>query len=142
MQRESNKIRQGLARLAAEGKDAGVIADSTISIWRGIEIALIPIVGSRGFAALYARSLYLVRAKHPCLLPSDERVPQTAKLAELRVALATQTSAEAAAASSALLQAFFDLLTGLIGDALTGQLLRSVCDAHAHDDPTAQEHST
>jgi hypothetical protein len=100
-------------------------------LWHGIDVALSPIIGERGVAALYKRSLHLTCSAHSWLASVQEHSAQPGDFAALRTALAGHPRADAAAASAALLQTFLDLLTSLIGAALTEQLLASVGDTFA-----------
>lgn len=110
------------------GADAGVeqIVDTILTVWREIEEALSPIIGHRGVAALFNRSLKLVSGTHSwlagCLGDALEAPDPTA----LRSALLQQPAAEAAAAGAAVFQSFHGLLASLVGAPLTNQLLRSV----------------
>jgi hypothetical protein len=126
MQSEARRIQATLAQLAAEGANAGRIADGAVSIWRDIDAALSPIIGQRGVAALFKRSLHLTRADFPALATMHDGEMQPGDFGALRSALSQQTSADAATANGALLQAFCDLLTSLIGGSLAERLLRSV----------------
>ncbi|MHB8745950.1 MAG: hypothetical protein ACYC7I_05380 [Gammaproteobacteria bacterium] len=126
MQSEVGRFRSVLEQLVAEGAVAARIADTTVSMWRDIDAVLSPIIGQRGVLALYKRSLYLARANHPGLAAVHESALQAGEFAALQTALLHQTSSNAAAASGALLQTFFDLLTNLFGKSLTERLLRSV----------------
>jgi len=109
-----------------ESEGAVQIADTAVSMWRSIDTALSPIIGRRGFAALYKRSLVLRCADYPWLTAGEENVLQLGEFADLHTVLSRQPSESAAAAHGALLRTFRDLLNRLIGDALTGQLLDSV----------------
>ena len=124
-----------LAQLAAAGVDATQIADLAVLTWRDVDAALSPIVGQRGVAALYKRSLYLTKAEHPCLAPVYEGELEPGEFSTLQLALSQQTSADAAAANSALLHTLHALLAKLIGAALTDQLLRTVADSPDFDNP-------
>jgi len=126
-----------LAKLAAEGVTAERIAEISVSTWRDVDAALSPIVGQLGMAALYKRSLYLTRPDHRCLASVYEGKLGPGEFAGLQTALSRQTSMNAAAAHGALLQTFRDLLAKLIGDALTYQLLGSVLDSAAFDNPSS-----
>ncbi len=117
-----------LVRLAVEGVDAAGIADTAITTWQAIETALSPILGERGVASLYQRSLYLARVDYPWLTAASKTPPQTRDFVDLRAALSQQSNAHAAAANGALLETFYNLLTSLIGAALTDRLLDSVLD--------------
>lgn len=108
------------------------------TLWLEIETALAPILGQQGVAALFKRSLYLTGAAHPWLTGRHEGAQPAVDLLTFKALLAQQTSAEAAAGASALLQQFHDLLSSLVGPSLTERLLRSVwakplSGSHAQD---------
>ena len=128
-------MHSALAQPAAAGVDATQIADLALLTWRDVDAALSPIVGQRGVAALYKRSLYLTKAEHPCLAPVYEGELEPGEFSTLQLALSQQTSADAAAANRALLHTLHALLAKLIGAALTDQLLRTVADGPAFDNP-------
>lgn len=116
-----------MAQRAGEGADAARIADAIGALWEQVEGALAPIIGKRGVAALYKRSLYLAAASHPWLRLQDEALaaPEL-DLAVLKPVFARQEGAEALAGGIALLQAFHGLLSSLIGSSLTSRLLDAV----------------
>jgi hypothetical protein len=126
MQSEGRTITAALARLAATDVDPARIADQAMATWLHIDVALCPIIGKGGVAALHKRSLYLTRAAHPWLVTVQTATP--VDFTGLQAALALQSSTEAAAAHGALLQTFHDLLTSLVGASLTERLLRPVWD--------------
>ena len=100
--------------------DTEGVVDAALSQWREVFAALVPIIGQRGVAALFKRSLHLRQAEHPFLSlpahPPDDFVA-------LRAALLQQTAGVAKAANGALLRTFVDLLGRLIGTALTERLI-------------------
>lgn len=128
MQDDPPSIQATFARRVAGCVGAEAIADLAASGWHGIDAALSPIIGQQGAAALYKRSLYLTRTAHPCLGPVFQGDVLPGRYDRLRMALSAQTVAVAAAANGALLQNFHDLLATLIGESLTGQLLRPALD--------------
>ncbi len=103
------------------------IADGAMQTWHRIHAALSPVIGPRGVQALYRRTLHLTRGSFPWIGAGLE-ASEPGDYADLRDALARQASDVASAAHGALLQHFVDLLTSLIGGALTERLLRSVWD--------------
>lgn len=115
-----------LARRVGADASAAQVAAAVVAVWHEIDAALAPIVGPRGVAALYQRSLHLARAAHPWLAGASAGLHDALDLAALDVVLARQDSASAAAASNALLQTFHDLLGSLVGASLTERLLRCV----------------
>ena len=122
---EDDRIALAVAQRAGEGADAARVADAIIALWQQIESVLAPILGQRGVAALYKRSLHLAIAAHPWLeLQEDLQV--TMDLAALKSVIAEQDSADAAAGGVAMLHTFHILLTSLIGSSLTGRLLDAV----------------
>jgi hypothetical protein len=104
---------------------AAEVADTIAEVWRGIDESLCPIIGHRGVAALYNRSLTITAAVHPWLPLNPAGALGAIDPATLRAALTRQQATEAAAAGAALFQAFRDLLASLIGASLTDRLLQS-----------------
>jgi hypothetical protein len=126
MQSEARNIEATIAHMVARGASAQQMADAAVLVWRAVQGALAPIIGERGFAALYKRSVYLRRTSDPWLSAAHEGLSLPCDFAALHTALAQQSSANAAAAHSALLLAFCDLLATLIGAPLTERLLKPV----------------
>lgn len=124
-----------LAQLATNGAHAAQAASIAVTTWSAMDAALSPIIGQRGFAALYKRSLQLTRVEFPCLASVQEGVLNLAEFSVLHAVLAQQPSASAAAASAALLENFYDLLTTLIGRSLTDRLLSPICDTTSSGRP-------
>ena len=114
---------QGLA--TAEGSSEQV-AHSVGSTLLGVEQVLASIVGVRGVAALYSRSLHLANRAFPWLPDASISAPMALDVRPLTAALAGQTAADAAMAGARVLREFHALLTTLIGASLTERLLRSV----------------
>jgi hypothetical protein len=115
-----------LTRRAREGASAGELAGLTVAAWRAITAVLAPVIGQRGVAALYRRSLHLAAANHPWLAAGDGGSSATMDLDALEAALSARESAQAAAGGAALLLSFHALVGSLIGPALSGQLLGGV----------------
>ena len=117
------------------------IADAIVATWQEIDEALTPIIGQRGVAALYKRSLYLTVSAYPWLSSTHESVQTVMDLTALKSTLAQQSSGAAAAGGSQLLQTFKDLLASLIGPSLSERLLRSARTTSLSG-PPAQDTST
>jgi hypothetical protein len=110
----------------AEDASAEQIADAIVALWQEIDQSLHPIIGHRGVAALYGRSLHLTTADYPWLAVGHQGTPAAVDPSALKAALAQQAAAEAAAGGIALFESFHDLLASLIGASLAGRLLHSV----------------
>jgi hypothetical protein len=117
-----------LADALSDGADTEQVADAIVAIWLEIDQALHPIIGHRGVAALYNRSLHLTAVAYPWLAIDQPAVPAAVDPSALRSALAQQAAAEAATGGSALFQTFHELLASLVGASLTDRLLHSVWD--------------
>jgi len=124
-----------LAHLASTGAHAEDTANVAASTWSALDTALSPIIGQRGFAALYKRSLQLTRPQFAWLADVQDGVSPVADFSMLSTALAEQEGPTAVAASVALLETFYDLLTNLIGRSLTDRLLRSVWESPTSGHP-------
>jgi hypothetical protein len=127
-----------LGAQAATGADARQIADAAIDVWSAIDAALAPVIGHRGSAALYRRSLHLARADYPWLAAANDGGAAPGDFAPLHAALLQQTGVHAAAAHDAILRIFHELLAELIGRSLTQRLLQAAWDSpsggHADQD--------
>jgi hypothetical protein len=123
---ERDRIAAFLDNEVANGVSSEVVASWVATIFEGIDQALNPIIGQRGMAALYKRSLHLSRPLHLWLPVAAEEGEARMDLVSLTAALATQTAVEAAAAGTLLLASLHALLTTLIGELLTERLLRPV----------------
>ncbi len=111
----------------AEGATTVVAVVATIAnTWSGIDDALAPIIGKRGVAALYQRSVYVTSAAHPALVSLRSEAQAAMDLDALTSALAQLDLAGAAMTGDALLQTFADLLASLVGPGLADRLLTPV----------------
>ena len=122
---DHRRLISSLHHLAANGADAAKVADAIVSSWREIEAALAPVIGHRGVSALFERSLYLARGRHPWLAAVPENLEARMDLAALTAVLQKQGSSVAAAGGGAHLEALHELLGSLIGQSLAERLLRS-----------------
>jgi hypothetical protein len=104
------------------------VARAIVLIWGEIDATLSPILGPRGVAMLYKRSLVLAGVAHGWLPRVDEPLPTAVDLAPLRAALIQQGNTVAIDGGSAFLRTFYELLSSLVGPSLTERLLRSIWD--------------
>jgi hypothetical protein len=125
---ESDRIIVALGRRVGSDPGADGVARSIASLWRDIDVNLSPILGARGVAMLYKRSLVLASAVHAWLPRVDEPLPTAVDLAPLQAALMQQDNAVALDGGSAFLRTFYELLSSLVGPSLTERLLRSIWD--------------
>jgi hypothetical protein len=125
--RGARGIEELFFRWAEEDDGSARIAAAAVRLWSGVDEGLAPILGQRGVTALYQRSLSIARTRFSWL-PHGAGELRGGELRTLQTALLAQPPALAAAASGALLKIFSDLLTNLIGEALTERLLGSVWD--------------
>jgi hypothetical protein len=108
------------------------------SMCKDFGTALTPIVGPRGVAALYKRSLFLTSHQHPVLSGLHEGIQTTMDLSRLTTTLASLSEAEANTVGAALLQSFYELLSSLVGLSLTERLLSSLWDRPLSDPPALE----
>lgn len=107
------------------------VAELAHSTWRHIDEALAPVIGARGVIALYKRSLRLAQAEYPWLTDVHDATHLPSEFFALRSALLQQSEDKAVAASAALQQIFYGLLSSFIGNSLTRELLASVFRSNA-----------
>lgn len=130
---ERSPVAQAWERGSGWMADAVQVADLMLSTWEAIGCALRPVIGQRGFTALYQRCLHRNAAMHAWLVDVCRAPDQPADLTVLRHAQAEQSCVEAVAAGTTLLQSFHQLLAGLIGHSLTDRLLRPAWEASLGD---------
>lgn len=98
------------------------------AVWIDIDQALRAVIGTQGAAAIYTRSLLLAAREHAWLLDAWSDDDRQLDVTRLKAEMAKRDVAEAAAAGRALLHTFNRLISSLIGEPLTEQILRSVYD--------------
>ena len=123
-------MRDGIAAVLARGNGSGAsseeVAASIAATYRDIEGALSPIIGARGVAALFNRSVHVARQSCPWMAGLEAGSQTTMDLGALTSLITLQTPSDAAGAGGLLLQTFHELLASLIGGSLTERLLRPV----------------
>jgi hypothetical protein len=123
---ESSRFTAALTQRVAGDANARQIADAIGAMWADIEVALQPVLGRRGVAALYKRTLHLTATRHPWLAALKAGDADSAvDLIELTELLAQQSPAAVAEAGCTLFTLFRDVLTTLIGDRLSERLLQA-----------------
>ena len=132
---EGRHIRAALAARVGPDADSAGISQTVVDVWTQIDVALTPIVGARGVAALHGRSLFLTAREFPWMGGRHDGVQQAMDLDALRRAIAAQSAPDALLGASALFEAFDDLLSSMVGAALTQRLLRAVWDTPYGGEP-------
>lgn len=110
----------------AAGTDVRAIAARAVAAWTGIDAALSPVIGRRGVAALYKRSLHLSAIEYPWLANIAQGGSEPGDFSALEQAIGQQAAAHGAAAHAAVLKKFREMLANLIGESLTERLLQPV----------------
>ncbi|GGY13586.1 hypothetical protein GJV26_05580 [Massilia dura] len=122
MDNKDEKRRQVIRAMLAQpgGADA---ADRHLLPWRSLAVHLSPLIGEMGFGALYGRTGRLLARQHGWLTAGTSSQTLDALFSALKEDLAKAEPAQAALANEALLTTFTRLLSELIGEALTTQLI-------------------
>ena len=123
---ENSRITEALTRRAGRDPTAAQIASATVATLQNLDAALTPVIGQRGVAALYRRSLHLCATSCEDLSGVHESVQSSMDLAAFERLLAQHSSAYAFSVGVTLLTTFNELLATLVGPSLTERLLRSV----------------
>jgi hypothetical protein len=135
------RVTASLAFRVGKSDDASFVADAIGCAWADMELALSPVLGRRGVAALYKRSLHLNVAAYPwlALVPEGTDNALAIDLLPLRSILARQSGADAAEVGAVLIHTFIELLSSLMGASLSERLLDSVWAPPSNSGPTAQD---
>jgi hypothetical protein len=132
---ENARIVDLFTRRIGTGADPTRVAAASARVWARIAADLQPIIGSGGMSALFARSVFITARRFPRLEAVPEAPSLTLQLDALQALLLTLGGREAIDVAAALLQAFIELLTSMVGPKLTGEMLRSVWDIPETDTP-------
>ncbi len=98
------------------------IADA-VNLWTQLATQIIAIIGEGGFNSLYIRSTFLARSTYPWLAVGASPPQTDQRFEALKTSLQNQTPAQASAANILLLTLFTDILSSLIGEELTVNIL-------------------
>lgn len=134
----SHRFAAMLAHRISGDVEAGSASSAITSLCEDMSAALTPIVGARGVAALYKRSLFLSSREHPVLSGLHEGGETIIDFSRLTARLTLLSETEAANVGATLLQSFYELLSSLVGPSLTERLLRSSWDRPLSDPPAPE----
>lgn len=101
------------------------VGDMATDLWERLFASLVSIIGNDGFDALYDRSLHLAGATFPWLLPAHLDPKKHERFSHLKFGLQGRDLQEAGLAMVLLLSTFTSVLSTLIGQELTRNILRS-----------------
>lgn len=136
---EIGRVTAALTQRVAEDANSRQTADAIGAMWADIESALQPVLGQRGVAALFKRTLHLTATRHPWLAALKAGSADSAvDMVELTEFLAQQSPNVVIEAGCALFAIFRDLLTTLIGDRLSDRLLQAAWSTSSRA-PSAQD---
>ncbi len=138
----ARKVTEMPVHSESASSEATVVAVAARTTWTRIDVSLSTIIGRRGVAGLYKRSLSLTRKAHPVLAVIFDGALQPGDYSTLQNALAQESASVATAASEALLQTFSDLLTRLIGQSLSERLLQPILDNTSSSGTAVKDTST
>ena len=127
--------RDSLLDIAIRESTPGAV-EQLVQRWRWLADKLTPLLGERGFCALYGRALLAVVPAFGWLTTSKSSTSTTVLLDSLRSDLASVDVSAAEAGNTALFTTFTKLLTALIGEALTNRLLAS---EHTEQKPVQEQ---
>lgn len=118
-----------------EADRPALLARRSVALWTAIADELLPIVGDRGFIALFSRCIDLCGATFPWLWKAPSRSSPAQCFATLGAQLSEREALDGLAASRALFGTFHHLLQLLIGQQLTvGVLDAAWLDRLRHGD--------
>jgi len=122
MDNKDHKRRQLIRAMLAQGAGADPSGRHLLP-WRSLALHLSPLIGDSGFGALYGRTGRLLSQQYGWLTirPSSRSLDELFRV--LEEDLAGADPVHAAQANEALLATFTQLLSDLIGEALTTRLI-------------------
>jgi|GEM_PF-1045828 len=108
--------------------DAGAIADRALWSWERIAFHLMPLIGEAGFQSLYLRAVHLALPECPSITLMKRNSSTEDLFQKLREDLAFLDAVTTEFCSNVLMNKFIELVSSMIGESLTGQILRSAWD--------------
>ena len=102
---------------------AKLVGSGVCERFQHIRTVLAPVIGDRGVVALYERSREVSSRSYPWLAQASEGIESDMNLEHLEYLVSQQDDEEAAAGAGFLLKSFHDLLSRLVGEKPTLQLL-------------------
>ena len=91
-----NSISVALVQHSRAHIDSAHVSETVVGAWQAIDSALAPVIGRRGIAALYKRSLHLAARSHPWLLGASSGIENDViDFFSLKLALSQQGAAQA-----------------------------------------------
>jgi len=102
--------------------DPAAISETFLSTVDALVDVLAPVIGKRGVAALYERSVHISR-RNFAWLPMVETPHESESMLQL---LQLRTNDQQAAACAAVLSSFYAILVSLVGSNLSSRLLRDI----------------
>lgn len=127
--------------LAAQiSDDSGAVSETALRSWRQLAAHLTPYIGEAGFCALYGRAIRLAQCDYPWISLAPSSASPQVVFDALVQNLTAMEAPIAAQANAKLLEIFTTLLSTLIGEVLTTQILNSAW-AHESDGKHTEEKS-
>lgn len=129
---ENNDNKQHELLSGVQTRLSGVLAlrdtEALLHPWKQLDQIISPLIGESGFCALYGRTIRLVTPHFDWLHAAPPGKNAEQSFVALAAIYRTVHVDAATAANTALLTTFTELLSGLIGAALTSRLLESAWD--------------
>ena len=138
--RTTHRLATSFTQRVDSQANAGHVAAVLLGICSDITAALEPILGREGVSALFERSLHR-SVDFPWLAEGIQALQSGTGLDGLEPTFARQDPAHAAAGGLAFFDAFYALLSSLVGLSLADQLLQSVGNGN-HSGASAKDNST
>jgi hypothetical protein len=129
----STEFSRLLTMEAGPEANAAAIAAAAQRLCEQLARQVTPLIGDRGVAAIYARSLQLTQRQFPALATIPASGNLHGLFADGRRSLEQQEPTVATAAAVAMLATLTDVLASLIGEGLTTRLLREAWPDFAFD---------
>lgn len=120
-------IKRTFAQRVEDVSDVHTMAEATYLVWQQLAAQIEPVIGFHGTQILFNRALHIVSQEFPWLAFSEHELNETENhMANFKKHYATIEINLALTASETFLVTFSELLSSLIGESLTHQLLSPV----------------
>lgn len=135
---EGRRIVASLALRVDRVQDIAQVADVIVTMLLETNASLVPIIGPKGVAALYRRSLHLSLSLNTRLAATYQSLADPLDLAELKSIFIQQDQRDVIFFGEELFKALYELLVKLIGSSLSRRLLLDVWDPDLSTPPSQE----
>ncbi len=123
-----DELKQLIRKALTPEAGSHTVLERTVWSWQRMALQLTPLIGDTGFQSLYSRAIHLAQPHCPHLSAYIQGQSTSRLFEKLREDLSALEPSVTHDCSHVLLHQFTELVSSMIGNPLTEQILRSAWD--------------